>query len=276
MKVESLNRVPWMRMLIYGDSGSGKTTLMGTAMECEETFPLLVLNARGQSISLRRFDPQPLILTIEDMKDFNIVYEFFKGGQNMKWLNTQSPPLTDVMATYLESVDANRFGSLGIDSVTHVQRVSMGGIVGTTPLPGNIPPQTKIQHWGRILAQMTNLSDLYFQLPIHVIMTALTRRDHIEAMGLVLFAPFLWGQAQLEVPSHAEVIGRLMCTSTIPIQEQRMVEQAAAQASRDIPFNILYLQGGRDFIAKWQGVVDPPLMMAVPTVSDMMRVICPQ
>ena len=276
MKVESLDRVPCMRMLIYGDSGSGKTTLMGTAMECEETFPLLVLDARGQSISLRRFDPQPLVLTIEDMKDFNVIYEFFRDGQDMEWLAHQSGTLASLVAHYLESVGADKFGSVGIDSITHVQRIAMGGIVGTTPLPGDIPPQTKIQQWGRTLAQVTNFTDLFFQLPIPVIMTALARRDNIEALGLVMFAPFLWGQSQLEVPSHAEIVGRLMCTSTVPVKEQRMVEQAAAQASRDIPFNILYLQGGRDYIAKWQGVIDPPLRMAVPTVDDMMKVICSQ
>lgn len=273
MKIMNLDEVSHLKALIYGDSGSGKTTLMGTAQECEKTFPLMVMNARGQPISLRHLNPRPLVLDVENVKDFNMVYTWFKCGQDMEWFAQQKQykKFAPVLSEYLEDVDADRFGSLGIDSITHVQRLALETIVGGTmpDNPADVPTQTQIQHWGRALSLMTNLADKFFALQVHVIMTALTRRDHIEAMGYSLFAPFLWGQSNLEVPSHAELVGRLMSTATIPIRDERGIERAAQSQGTDVPFNVLYLAGGRDFIAKWQGIPDPPKMMILPTVKKL-------
>lgn len=276
MKIANLDRAPYVRLLVYGDSGSGKTTLIGTAMDCEDTFPLLVLNARGQPISLRNLDPRPLVLEIETMKDFNLVYAFFESDQNWERLTVKDTltKLGVVMQRYLKSIGAEKFGSLAIDSITHVQRIALTEIVGYKDIgPGDIPPQSQIQQWGRVLAQMTNLADKYFQLPVHVIMSALTRRDTIDAMGLTLFAPFLWGQSSMEVPAHAEIVGRLMCTAAIPRQDQQAVSQAAKTAKVRLPFNILYLAGGRDFIAKWQGVPNAPSLMPAPTIGKLVKVL---
>jgi hypothetical protein len=276
MKITNLDRAPYLRLLVYGDSGSGKTTLIGTAMECEDTFPLLVLNARGQPISLRGLDPRPLVLEVESMKDFNLVYAFFESGQDWDTLTRGGKLLRlgVILQKYLESVDRATFGMLAVDSITHVQRLALTEIVGYEGIgPGDVPPQSQIQQWGRVLAQMTNLADKYYQLPVHVVLSALTRRDTIDAMGLTLFAPFLWGQSSMEVPAHAEIVGRLICTAAIPRKDQQVVSQAAKTAKVDLPFNILYLAGGRDFIAKWQGVPNPPSLMPAPTIGKMIKVL---
>lgn len=272
MKVSDLDKAPYLRMLVYGDSGSGKTTFLGTAMQCEETFPLLVLNARGQPISLRYLRHRPLVLEIETIKDFNVVYTWLLGGQRSDFL-VNHPQLGDIVLDYLRVIDAKKFKSLAVDSITQVQRLAMEQIVGgTMPAnPATVPTQTQIQHWGRTLALMTNFADKFFQLPLHVIMTALTRRENIPAMGLTLFCPFLWGQSNLEIPSHAEIVGRLMCTGTIPVKQQKGISTAASQAGQELPFNIMYLKGGRDYMAKWQGVLNPPSMMANPSVSKFIK-----
>jgi len=75
----------------------------------------------------------------------------------------------------------------------------------------------------------------------------------------------------MEVPSHAEIVGRLMATGTVPVREKRLVETAASSAGKSTPFNIMYLKGGRDYIAKWQGIQNPPPMMANPTVAKFMK-----
>lgn len=273
MKQANLDAAPLLRMLIYGDSGSGKTTFIGSAMKCPSTSPLLVLNARGQPISLRYLDPRPLVLEIEAIKDFNAVYSWLFKDQNMDYLKKLDANLFGMVTKYFKDVGSKRFKSVAVDSITHVQRLAMDQIVGGTmpDNPADVPTQTQIQHWGRTLALMTNFADRYFKLPLHVIMTALTRRDNIPALGYMLFCPFLWGQSNMEIPSHAEIVGRLMATGTVPIKEQRMVESAASGAGKTSPFNIMYLRGGRDFVAKWQGIQNPPSMMANPTVSRFVK-----
>ena len=283
MKVTDLDSAPHLKMLIYGDSGSGKTTFLGSAMLCEETFPLLVLNASGQPISLRYLEQRPLVLEIETIKDFNAVYTWLLNGQTMGHLQKLDRELYDVVDVYLKSVDAKRFNSIAIDSITQVQRIAMeqitmtpdgkGHVAGHTlpENPGDIPAATQIQHWGRTLALMTNFADKYFKLDMYVFMTALCRRDDVPSMGYTLFCPFLWGQSNLEIPSHAEIVGRLMNTGTISMKEQRDVTSAASSAGQDVPFNIMYLRGGRDFIAKWQGIQNAPAMIANPTVEKFIR-----
>jgi hypothetical protein len=276
MKVVNIESKRLLKALVYGDSGSGKTTLMGSAQECEGMFPLLVLNAGGQPVSLTSLNPRPLVLEIESIQDFNHIYTWFACRQDVDQFLKVEPnagKLVDVMISYLDNLGATSFGTLGIDSITQVQRLAMEKIVGGTmpSNPADVPTQTQIQHWGRVLALMTNLAEKFFKLPVNVVMTALTRRDEIPSMGYTLFAPFLWGQSNMEVPSHAEMVGRLMPTATVSMRDERNIEQAAKSAGVAVPFNVLYLAGGRDFIAKWQGVPDPPSLVPNPTMSKLFR-----
>lgn len=283
MKVSDLDKAPYLRMLVYGDSGSGKTTFVGSAMECEDTSPLLVLNASGQPVSLRYLKSRPLVLEIESIKDFNIVYTWLLKNQDMDLLGRLDGPLAAVVAAYLNTIQADKFKCLAVDSITQVQRLAMdrvtttpdskGRVVGPSmpENPGDIPAATQIQHWGRTLALMTNFADRFYKLPIHVIMTALCRRDNIPSMGYTLFCPFLWGQSNMEIPSHAEIVGRLMNTGTIGLKEQKDVKTASNAVGKEVPFNIMYLRGGRDFVAKWQGILNPPAMMANPTIAKFIK-----
>lgn len=271
MKVESLDRTPYLRALFYGDSGSGKTTLLGSAMECPETTPLLVLNAGGQPISYRRYDPRPLVLTVEALRDLNPIYKWFELGQPR---NRTKDATIQMLEEWLDQNKYDRFNSLALDSITHVQRVALTELTGGDIPPGDVPPQSQIQHWGRVLAVVTNIADKFFgKLPVHMMMTALTRRDEIASLGLTMFAPFLWGQSGLEVPSHAELVGRLMAMSTIPTREQKQITDAVTKRGADEPFNILYTEGGRDYIAKWQGVADPPPAIIAPTVGKLIAIL---
>jgi len=287
MKTEKFDGIPLIRLLVYGDSGSGKTTLIGSAMDCEETSPLLVLNAGGQPISLRNYKPRPLVFTIESMMDFNFVYQWIKSGQPDPFTPKKhsDPQTMAVIGQYLKAVSAEQFRSIAIDTMTYIQRIAMREIRGWSPkpgattvkadlLPGDLPPATTLPQWGRVLAQMTNLADLYYKnLPIHVFMTALTRRDTIESLGLTLFAPFLWGQSSLEVPSHAEIVGRIVCTATLPRKQQSGIEAAAGRASAETPYNIMFTKGGLDYIAKWQGVNDPPPLVSSPSIGKIVSIL---
>lgn len=287
MKTERFDGIPLIRLLVYGDSGSGKTTLIGSAMDCEETSPLLVLNAGGQPISLRNYKPRPLVFTIESMVDFNFIYQWIRDGQSdpLTPRKHSDPKTMAIIGRYLQAVEAERFKSIAVDSMTYVQRIAMREVIGWTPkpgatthkadpLPGDLPPATTQPQWGRVLAQMTNLADLFYKnLPIHVLMTALTRRDTIASMGLTLFNPFLWGQSSMEVPSHAEIVGRIVCTATLPRKQQSGIGDAAGRAGAKVPYNVMFTKGGLDFIAKWQGVDNPPSAVSSPSISKIVSIL---
>ena len=92
-------------------------------------------------------------------------------------------------------------------------------------------------------------------------------------MDTTLFCPFLWGQASLEVPSHAEIVGRLVVADTLtPKQRQDMGMPRDAKA-KAVPYNVLLTKGGRNFMAKWQGAISPPDSIPAPTVAKLWEVM---
>lgn len=120
---------------------------------------------------------------------------------------------------------------------------------------------------------MSNLTDLYFKLPVNVIMTALTRRDEIRDMAMTLFCPFLYGQSSLEVPSHAELVGRLVVAASLTAKQRQDLGMPRDATARNVPYNVLLTKGGRNFIAKWQGVANPPESLPAPTATKLWEVL---
>ena len=84
-----------------------------------------------------------------------------------------------------------------------------------------------------------------------------------------MFSPFLAGQASLEVPSHAEIVGRLVRLEGLAAQRATVLKTKLPkqwQASQ----NILLLRGGRNFFAKWQGMQSPPEFILGPTADKLL------
>jgi len=177
-------------------------------------------------------------------------------------------------AEYLDRYGFDKFNTIVVDSITHVQRKAMAQATGQKSVrPGDEPKPTQIQQWGSVLRMMTNLTDLYFKLDVNVIMTALTRRDEIKDMAVTLFCPFLWGQSALEVPSHSELLGRLVVADTLTAKQRADMGMPRDAKARDLPFNVLLTKGGRNFMAKWQGAQSPPDSVAAPTVTKIREVL---
>lgn len=325
MRPVVLEHTKLIKALIYGDSGSGKTTLAGTAMEHPATKPVLILNARGQPVSLAGLEPPPLVVELESFKDFNIPYQWFAEDQQRGLYFRKEYPVDTTLvvdpetavgtmpsgekifpadlgmvdgietgfefvstgkggkgmtefvilcADYLDKWGFDKFQTVVVDSITHVQRMAIAQATGQRSVrPGDVPKPTEIQHWGSVLRMMANLTDLYFKLDINVIMTALTRRDQIRDMDTTLFCPFLWGQSALEVPSHAEIVGRLVVADTLTGKQRQDMGMPRDAKAKDTPYNVLLTKGGRNFMAKWQGAKSPPDSLPAPTVTKIWEVM---
>jgi hypothetical protein len=274
VKPVTIEKSAKIKMLVYGDSGTGKTHLIGTFMEAEESSPVLVLDAGGQPVSFRAFDPPPLVLQLEDTKDLNLPYKWIKAGQPWKPVVDQKEALPFFKAVYgYFGGEENKFKTIAIDSITHVQRLSLDHLTESTQtLPGDYGGRPQIQHWGSVLSQLTRIANLFYQLPVHVVITALTKKDNVESLGLMLFGPFIWGQGSNEVPSHAEIVARLVGLETLKAQQAQAVKAQFPQEFAKA-YNVLLTRGGRTFLAKWQGVVNPPDVIVAPTATKILAVL---
>lgn len=275
MKVESvkeLRQEPLLRALIYGNSGAGKTTLLGTACECEETYPLLVLNAGGNPISLRNFEPPPLILTLESLSDLNDPYKWFSEDQPWNYIEAhhERSPFASAVWTFFNG-EESKFKMVAIDSLTYLQRMAGDELVGNQAvLPGTQPKALEgFTDWRKMLNQTVNIVERYVHLPLHVWFTALTRHNDVPTLGVTMFYPFLLGQSSLEVPSYAEMVGRLLPTRTLPTSQSQALKKASPSEFEQA-YNVLVLQAGRDYDANWKGVDDPPEFILDPTMRKIL------
>jgi len=265
-----------LRCLFYGDSGSGKTTLIGSAMNCTQTSPLLVLNFRGQPASLRWYDPQPLVFDIEELGDLDLFYEWIAQGQPRPATVPDREPWPTIFG-YLDKLGVDSFKSLAIDGLTHVQRRSFQEITGKDDKWsfGDIAVKYDFDTWNKTLEHMSRISDEFFKLPIHMFMSALVRHSEMPALGTENLHPLIKGQAAYEVPSHALLLGRLVNITSLTYQQvveaKKYADNEGGQPNNI--FNVLVLRGGTNFVAKWQGVLDPPEYLPNPTISKLYKIL---
>lgn len=274
----------YLRAMFYGDSGSGKTYTMGTAQACKETFPLLVLNASGQPISLRFFEPPPLVLEVESIKDFNDIYNWVAQEQPLptpiKGLDWGSEEWYDKVARlpvpfnyiyeYLDKCGVRKFGSLGIDSITQVQMISEEEAHGMTHgewNPTKVMPKNTFDEWDRVLKQMTGIAEHHWKLPIHMFITALARRDMVEFYGTEMYYPMLRGQSSLVVPSYADLVARMVPIESLASQKINLIKEEYGKDLKEDIVTVALTSGGRNYIAKWQGVKKNPGIVVNPTVE---------
>jgi hypothetical protein len=247
---------PYLRLLLYRKPGSTKTRTAGTAVFDERTHPVLYLNAAGNPISIREYDPAPDVIEIEQLKDVNEPYDWIRKGQ------PENHP-------FVKRLDLNPpYKTLVVDQLTDVQRMSFAHVTGNKNLaPGNHPERVQRQHFGSVLGQMVNFAKLYFDLPLHVIMTCLEKTTVNELTGAVTYSPLLWGQSDTEVPGYAYCVARLVHRSQTSKKVLRIVEDVD-----DSTVSVAFFTPGGTFYAKDQyGALGP--WMADPSIPKMVDLI---
>lgn len=247
---------PYLRMLFYGKPGSTKTRTAATAALDERTGPVLLLNAAGNPIAIRDYDPAPDVINIEELKDVNAPYDWIRNGQ----LKTHK---------FCKDFDLSPpYKTLIVDQLTDVQRLSFAQVTGNKNLsPGDHPAGTTMRQFGSVLGQMVNFAKLYYSLPIHVIMTCLEKTIKNDATGAVSYAPLLWGQSDTEVPGYAYVVARLMHRSVLPNRALKIIEDVDENT-----VSVAFFTPGGTFYAKDQyGALGD--WMAAPSLTKMVDLI---
>lgn len=189
-----------LKMLIYGQPGCGKTWLAGSAAEDERFGRVLMLEAFGNPISLRKKEKVPDILSIESLEDFNDPYEWLADGQ----------PEDDAYAKAMGLTPP--YGTLIVDGTTEIQRFIMRRITGNEQVgPGDLTAAMTRQGFGQLLGTMMNWAIHYLELTklgINVILTGLEANKQDDTM-LVRNSPLFWGQSGNELCGYAYLVMRL-------------------------------------------------------------------
>lgn len=210
MKRIRADQVEYKKLMFYGQPGSTKTRTACSAALDDRTSPVLLLDCGGNPLSIRDYARKPDIIQIDALADLNPVYRWLATGQDPK-------------DTLVKQMDLNTDGykTVILDGVTDLQRFSFAQVVGNVnKLPGDIPSPTQIQHHQGVLQQMTNLSRLFFKLPMNVIVTALEKETQ-DANGQLMYRPLLTGQAPGEVAAYAYTLARLVHRARVSKREQR-------------------------------------------------------
>jgi hypothetical protein len=256
-KIDLSAEALYLKILLYGQAGSTKTRTAGTACLDERTAPVLWLDQGGNPVSLRGYDVLPDFIGITKLSDYNPIYAWLKVGQ------PKESPLVkefDLKPPYKTVV---------VDGLTGTQRLSFATVLGTSNIgPAEIPPGMEFKHHGQVLRQMTQFGNAFFyDLDMHVIMTALEQEKMDDRVGGFRYGPLIWGQSAQELPGQALAVARML-------QVER-VDNKTKQVLRDVPeevVSIAVFKQGPNYSAKDQygGL---PTIMYNPTVTKILDAI---
>ena len=204
----------FLNMIIYGLLGAGKTELLGTATECKQTSPMLLVDVEGGSLTLAGKDID--IIRPTSFRDLQKIYLYLRDH------NDRSLPGC-----------RGGYKSVGIDSVTEIQKkLSMGQIMGKfddagyKDLTQANPPDRR--DWLLSSAQMTDLIYAFRDLAktptgkfrYHVFMTAKEKVDDDRKV----ICPQLPGILGVECGSFVDCLCRLSIRTREVTKGEEVVE----------------------------------------------------
>lgn len=250
----------WFRGLFYGQPGSTKTRTAATAAMDPRMSPVLHLDIGGNTLSVRDYEVKPDIFEMDSLKEFNVIYDFLSKGQ------PDDHPMVKQMGAQVG------YKTVIIDGITDVQRDAFNGVTGNAAKnPADLVPPRQIQHYGTVLAQMTQFARMFYKLEMHVIVTALEKEDRDEATGGIYYRPMLAGQAAGEVAAYAYTVARMMHAARVTKQDTRAVSETGFEGVGQAISVAVFQPSGR-IMAKDQSGMKVPYMVD-PTMTKMLDLI---
>lgn len=240
---------PLLKAMFYGSPGCGKTTLIGTAQDCDELWPMLYLNAKGNPTVLRNNERRPDVVSISQISDFNKPYDWI--------VEDEMNPETDFAKEWNLQTG---YKCLVVDSTTEVQRHVVRRVAGGEYIgAGDLMPLLGRQGFGQLLGTMLNWADHFVELPMHVILISHEedKEGHVK--------PLLWGQSGSEMCGQVLLVGRLVTQLAAPAY---LLTEFQDEAS----FNMLQIMETNKVYAKEQYGINRTYIEA-PTMSMIMGLI---
>lgn len=254
-----------LKALIYGMPGAGKTWLAYSAVDDPRLQKVLVLEAFGNPISVRRWKTKPTILTVTNLKDFNAPYDWLMGGQDPEHPFAQEYGLEPPYKT------------LVIDGLTEIQRFVTRQILGGDTSPGDFVGKLERQGFGQLLGTMLNWAVHFFQLQMNVIITSHEAIKQDGANGPLRRMPLIWGQSGLEICGYAFLVARvtprLACDKTLLMDREDPVTDSTFTVAT---FNETMAYYGKDQYALGVRHMTNPTMTKIMDLIEQSRQDPPQ
>lgn len=196
----------WLRVFLYGGMRSGKTT---SAASFPSPFFIGAPNENG----------------IQTLRGLDVPY-FVPGESDiLKVMGEMNELLSELHADVTRLGVAKdggaqwraKWGSTIIwDSVSHYADAVVNNLTTVED------PRTKVltrvdtsqQTWGKLRTHLTNIRDVLFRLPCHVVITALDDQTTDEKGNVTWHGPRIQGAAGELIPSSCELVG--FCDSIPP------------------------------------------------------------
>lgn len=148
--------------LLYGEPGAGKTHAAAQA-----PAPLVLLTERNGMTSIRRSNPDALVVEVNSVAGIGEVLKMAMGGQL-----------------------PNNRRTLVVDSLTEVQRLIKDDIMAGKPAGQPFA----LQDWGTMAERMRRFMRTLRDIPYHVVATALAEASVSEADGVRYVQPAFDGR----------------------------------------------------------------------------------
>lgn len=242
-----------LRMLIYGKPGSGKTTLTASASLDPRLAPVLHIDAGGNPVSVAKTGAKPKIIRMTKLDDLNAIFGWLIDGQ----------PENHPMVKQAGCVPG--YKTIVLDGITRIQFMSFSVAMGNvkTP-PGDMPTKPEWDIYNRVLLHLTNAFTQFYDLKMHVIVTALEDYDkqfydpdkarlkekELDYSDYYLQAvPAIDGKSGTRVPGMAETVVRMAHKIKI---EPSVISRLQKETSAKVKYCVAQLQETRAAYAKDQ------------------------
>jgi len=206
---------PYINLLLYGDPGVGKTLFCGTAIDLEETSPVLFLDCEAgtRTLASPRFSAID-VKTVKRIKDMSLIYN------------------------ELEKEDY--YKTVIIDSLGELQRLDMNDIMREQ---FNRKPETtdidvpSVREWGKTQVHIRNIVRAYRDLPCNTLFTCHAKTSvEDESTGYVKFLPSLPGKLATEIAGFVDIVGYMYVKAERVVlpdktQEERFVRKMLFQSN---------------------------------------------
>ncbi|MCZ6654824.1 MAG: AAA family ATPase [Planctomycetota bacterium] len=204
-KDQSLTKI---KALVHGDSGIGKTTSLKT-LPVDRT----IIACRERSMIPLRHDKYD-VLNIEKWEDVRTLLGLFVSpdAEHLK------PLAGSVKGKDILVIDSlSGVSELCIQHIIQVDRKLLIGerTDGKRKTPENVyEDQMQMEDWGLYRTRMKNMLSAFTQLPIHIVMTALSSWAQDKNGSSVYRTPALNGKLAYECPAYFDLVLHMESTGT--------------------------------------------------------------